>query len=299
MGIPIIFVHKGDSFYLNFSLSQAHLSNPGSPVYLITDTPTPKFDFVQYVNIGDYHKEADRFASVYRHMSTNDYNNELFCFQRWFVIREFCAKNNITCFLYTDSDILLYCKVDEVFPKMNSYTFTVSKKLGPQCCYFPSAEKLDDFCSFMMKLYTDPVYTQRLEKKHRHHLDNQLPGGVCDMTVFYEYQLDHPAAAKDLFAIENGETFDDNFNESDGFVMDGKTKKIEMQNGFPYGILQKNGQKIKFNTLHFQGVAKRYIFRYYTGNDLKPLKRKLANDLFLMEHYFLFRVARRLGYKLL
>src|SRR4051812_6632114 len=113
MGIPIIFVHKGDSFYLNFSLPQAHLSNPGSPIYLITDTKERKYDFVNYVDIADYHKKADQFEKIYRHMSTNHYENELFCFQRWFVIEEFCKKNAISGFLYIDSDILLFCKTDE------------------------------------------------------------------------------------------------------------------------------------------------------------------------------------------
>ncbi|HWY33941.1 MAG TPA: hypothetical protein VNX68_04800, partial [Nitrosopumilaceae archaeon] len=196
------------------------------------------------------------------------------------------------------SDILIYCNVSNLFPKYNDYTFTISKKLGPQCCYFPGSDKLGSFCDFIVKLYAEPEYMERLEKKYQYHLTNKLPGGVCDMTAFWEYQKDYPNCAKDLNNIEEGQVFDDNINEGDGFEMeDGKIKRIEMKNGFPFGTLTGTGKQIKFNTLHFQGVAKKYIYRYYTGKGLHGLKRKLSVDVYLSRHNLLVRIAKRLGYK--
>lgn len=231
-------------------------------------------------------------------MSTNSFNNELFCFQRWFIIKEFCIKNNLNDFLYIDSDLLLFAKIDEVFSKFVGFDFTISKKLGPQCCYFSSIDKLKFFCDFITKLYSHPDYVGRFEKKHQYHLKNNLPGGVCDMTAFWEYNMDFPNKAKELFTLENNETFDDRINEPDGYVMENGRKKIHFENGIPFGTLESNGAKIKFNTLHFQGDAKKFISEYYLGGNLSHLKTRLSIDKFLLNHNLVHRVLNKLGYKM-
>ncbi|MCD6019440.1 MAG: hypothetical protein K0S53_2561 [Bacteroidetes bacterium] len=298
MSIPIIFIHTGDPFYLNFSLNQAHLSNPENPIFLITDEITDRYDFVKYIDIHSWKKDANDFKRVYRHMSTNPYEGELFCFQRWFILKQFCVVYSIDRFLYLDSDLMLYCNINEVFPHFDTYQFTITNQQGPQCTYFSSVKYLKDFCEFMTRLYTDEKYVGRFEKKHQHHLDNNEPGGVCDMTVFIEYQNDHPGCAKDLSLIENNCVFDDNFNESQGFEMTDIGKKIIIKNKMPYGKHISSGKEIQFNDIHFQGPAKKYMSKYYLGNNLKKMQYKVSMDLFLMNHYFLYRVFRKLGYKL-
>ena len=298
MSIPIIFLHKGDNTYLDFSLNQAHYTNPENKIYLLTDTISNKYDFVNYININEYHTQADKFTKVYQHMSSNSYAIELLCFQRWFVINEFCQKNNIPSFLYLDSDVLIYCDLDSKFGAYAKYSFTISKEHGPQCCYFSDTKNLISFCDYIMKLYTEPKFKSRLDKKYKFHIENNLTGGVCDMTAFSEYQKDHKNCAKDIAIIENDEVFDDNFNISDGFEMDTlvKTKKIEMRNGIPYGFLIENKKPIKFNILHFQGPAKKHIYKYYTGGGLTSIIRKLKIDRFIMKFNLPTRAMRRLGY---
>lgn len=298
MSIPVVFIHKGDHFYLNYSLSQIKITNPNNPIYLITDSSVPKrFDFVNYININDHFKGAQEFAGIYKHMSTNGYVNELFCFQRWFVLKEFCEKYKLDKLLYLDSDVLLYCNVDETFSKYNDYDFTICKKIGPQSTYFPSREKLEKFCNFIPKLYCDTGYTGRFLQKHQHHLDNNLPGGVCDMTAFAEYQKEPGIKAADLNVIHSGEMFDDNINEAEGFSMKNGIKDLWLKDRFYYGTLIQNGQNIKFNILHFQGPAKRFIVDFYLGKDLKFIKLKLKLNNMLHDNGFLYKVARRLGYK--
>lgn len=297
MNIPIIFIHTGDPFYLNFSINQAHISNPSNQIYLITDVISNRYDFVKYIDINTLREEANKFKNVYKHMSTNPYNGELFCFQRWFILKQFCEINSINNFLYLDSDLMLYCKIDEVFSQFNQYQFTITNIQGPQCCYFSSLKHLVNFCDFITKLYVDANYIPRFEAKYKHHLDHNLPGGVCDMTVFIEYQKDYPHCAKDLSVKENNTVFDDNFNDSEGFEMIEIGKKIIIKNGKPYGKFKKTGEEIMFNSLHFQGPAKKYMSRYYLGSNLNQIKRKVWLDLFLLDHHFLYRVFRKLGYK--
>lgn len=297
MNVPVIFIHKGDHFYLNYSLNQVKITNPNNPIYLITDTITNRYDFVNYADINKYFNGANEFAKVYKHMSTNGFENELFCFQRWYILKEFCKEKNFTDFLYLDSDLLIYCNIDSVFEKFKDFDFTVSKKLSPHCCYFPSNDKLNKFCDFIPKLYTDSNYTDRFLTKHKYHLDNKLNGGVCDMTAFNEYQKESFVKAKDLSVIEDNEVFDDNINDADDFVMKNGIKDMNFENGFYYGTLKDTKQKIKFNTLHFQGGAKKFIANHYLGNNLKKIKMKLMMDELLNSNQFFYKVARKLNYK--
>jgi hypothetical protein len=230
-------------------------------------------------------------------MSTNSYEMELFCFQRWFILKEFCKDKGLSDLLYLDSDALIYCNIDTYFGKLKDFDFTTSKGLGPHCCYFSSVEKLNKFCEFIKKSYTDPNYTGRFLAKHRFHLENNLPGGVCDMTAFNEYQKEPDVRAKELCIIDNNEIFDDNINDADGFLMKDKIKDLVLENRFYYGTLKSSGQKIKFNLLHFQGSGKKRIAEFYLGTDLKDITRKLKRDKFLLENHFLYRIARRLNYK--
>lgn len=295
--IPVIFIHKGDHFYLNYSLDQIRLTNPNTPVYLITDSITNKHKHVTYIDINKYFGSANEFAKIYRHMSTNGFDNELFCFQRWYILKEFCEDKKLDRVLYLDSDILLYCNIEEVFNKFNQYDFTISKKLSPHCCYFPSVTKLQKFCDFIPKLYLDPNYTDRFLVKHQHHLTNHLPGGVCDMTAFNEYQKEQEVKVIDLNVMVNNEIFDDNINDPDGFVMKDGIKEMFFDKGFYYGTLEESKQCVKFNTIHFQGPAKKNIADYYLGTNFKEIKRKLHFERFLTNNHLLFKIARRMGYK--
>lgn len=299
MPIPIIFVHTGDAYYLDFSLNQAHLSNPENDIYLITDHISNKYDFVKYIDINAFNSSAKEFEKVYKHMSTNSYQAELFCFQRWFIIKDFLSHYKLNNFLYLDSDLMLYCKADDCFSNFNSYQFTVTNKQGPHCSYFSSSKYLNQFCEFVTKMYTDEKYKIRFEEKHLWHIQQKLNGGVCDMTAFIEYQKDFPGSAKELSVVENNSVFDDNFNVSDGFEMTDTGKKIIFENKVPYGFLKDKNEKIKFNVLHFQGPAKKYMYQYYLGDNLNALKGKIKRDLLLMKNYFLFRVFRKLGYQTL
>jgi hypothetical protein len=100
-----------------------------------------------------------------------------------------------------------------------------------------------------------------------------------------------------LNVIRDGEMFDDNINESEGFPMKKGIKDLWLKDTFYYGTLIETGKNIKFNILHFQGPAKRFIVDFYLGRDLKWIKLKLKINNVLHDNVFLYKVARRLGYK--
>ena len=51
MNLPIIFVHKGDSFYLKYALESAKKFNPDSRIILLGDGVTVYPDFVEYYDL--------------------------------------------------------------------------------------------------------------------------------------------------------------------------------------------------------------------------------------------------------
>ena len=51
MNIPILIVHKGNTFYLPIVLRQLRLFNPNSRICLISDESTKCYDFVEHYDI--------------------------------------------------------------------------------------------------------------------------------------------------------------------------------------------------------------------------------------------------------
>jgi hypothetical protein len=268
MSLPIIFFHQGNSDFLKYSLRQAKFYNPDSDIYLLGNESNNKFPFIKHHLITDYNYDANQFAKIYKHFSTNSYQFELLCFQRWFVIREFIEKNKIDKFLYLDSDILLYCNATEVFRLYDNYKFTICETRSPHCSYFTSARTLDELCRFINSLYEDESLLCRSEKEFNDRLSRGLQGGVCDMSAFYEFSKVNPGKVADLVSINDNSVFDDNFNLSQGYEIEYGRKKIYWRDGLPYGKHLADGRLIRFNALHFQGHAKSMIDKYYTGEGL-------------------------------
>lgn len=262
MNIPIIIVHKGDSFYLEPVLRQIRLFNPENRICLISDPSTAHYDFVEHFDIDRYSEGLQAFAKVYRHLSINPYDYELFCFQRWFAIRDFVREQGFPHFLCLDSDILLYCDVNEVFSRYFSYDFTVCKVMGP-CFSLFHAESIEKLCNYMLFLYTDKATFNRLEVFYK----EVGYGGVCDMTALTWYQEEISDNVLDLIYPLQGACFDGNISDPMGFEMAGGRKKIYWKDNLPYGKYLEDGSLIRFYGLHLQGGAKHEMHKYLLNKD--------------------------------
>ena len=82
--IPIVFIHKNDSFYLKDVFSQAKKFK--NNLILLGDDQNNKYDQVSHFKINNYLKSAKYFSKFYVHSSPNKFNFELFCFERWFIL---------------------------------------------------------------------------------------------------------------------------------------------------------------------------------------------------------------------
>lgn len=281
--IPLIFVHRGHSFYLYFSLRQACLQNKNSPVILLGTDDQPLYTpEVHYHNIRNFMSSAEVFEKHYIHCSSNPYAYELFCFQRWFIIRDFVNKHNFDFFVCCDTDVMFYTDISEIFREFIDCDLTVCNKNGPQYSFL-TKKSINDFCNFMLTYYT--VRKDRIIDMWNEYRKKQIPGGVCDMTLLELFSMQPHIKSFDLINYKKAQ-FDSILSASDGFIKKGDYKYLKMKRGIPHGYRADTQAERIFYALHFQGSAKRLIHRFYTGKDLFLYKcrRELYLIFFYLKH---------------
>lgn len=255
MTIPVIFIQKGSNNYFSKVYNQARNENT---VLVIGDNTSP----IKQALIKDYSNRADEFSGIYQHLSTNGYDMELICFNRWFILQEYMKNKGIDICLHLDSDVMLYAKAETEFKKFEQFDFTLSHR----CCgsnSFFTLKGLSEFCDFVMKIYGNkPSYEfERIAAHYHVRQKHGLQGGVCDMTLLEFYSYTKCGTVGEMMHIIDGSTYDHNINASDQyFKMSGQNiKEISFFENRPYCHQITTGKEIRFNTLHYQGSAKRFI----------------------------------------
>ena len=89
-------------------------------------------------------------------------------------------------------------------------------------------------------------------------------GGVSDMTLLTWYAAANSDKVTNIYYTDGKTTFDPSFEVgAEYFVMNKHGKDIILDNNAPYAILKKTNQKVRFNTLHFQGAKAKKIMRAF------------------------------------
>ncbi|MBI5722728.1 MAG: hypothetical protein HZA50_02130 [Planctomycetes bacterium] len=271
MFLPIVFIHyHGQSkdpreSHLPYILAQAHLTNPGLPVILITDKGQYD-DYVVKVDINSLGHSVAEFDKVYRHMNTNPDAYERFCFQRWFLTLELLrqiGQDRCVCF---DSDVMVYTNVAQENDRLGKYDLTVTYGMSPQCNYIGSRVGLERFCDYIMRMYTSPDILARLQAE-ADEIRSRRDGGICDMTAFRMYGQENPGRVGEIGLVVDGEAYDHNIQmacpeggeETCGrFEMMNNVKAIRMINRTPFCRHERHGD-VRMHILHFQGYSKPLI----------------------------------------
>ncbi|MFD1143060.1 hypothetical protein ACFQ4C_18180 [Larkinella insperata] len=294
--IPIVFIHSGYNAYLEYSLRQSRLSNPESTVFLLGDDANQhRFPFVAHVSITTLNsaKSAD-FRHHYVHLSTNPEWYELICFMRWFYLLTFMEQRRLDEVFVADSDIMLYKNLDQYAAWKNrspnqqsAFCIAESEPMGP-FSWIASAHSsfwtrpgIADFCEYLLEMYQIPERRARLEEKWQVHQETGSMGGVSDMALLYLYEADRRGRVINLLQPSGAsgqplrEVFDVNIgipdNQVDGeFELGPRSlKKVRWEPPNYVAYNRVLGENCIFNTLHFQGLSKRYMHRYYQGTDLR------------------------------
>jgi len=282
MSIPVIFFHYGNPSYLKYALKQARYYNPDSDIYLLGDKSNNKYPVVTHISIAGLETAAKQFRAIYKHRSTNSENYELNCFLRWFYIGAFCEANNISQFIYLDSDVLCYQNFSELVPMFGDIKIanTCDDTGMPAFTYFRDRQVIKDSCDHLIHYYTHPAAIARIDDLYRPFNDDpKLLGGISDMALFHLYFQDNPDGTLKADLIKDELAVDSNINTSTGYEMENGIKKIYWKDKLPYGKNIASGRLIRFVTLHYQGNAKDTMRKYYTAGGYRIAKYLETKDI--------------------
>jgi len=261
--IPVVLIHKGNNPYIFNTLYQLKQTNPLVKIYLIgTDESAVYEPMVKHIPIAALFGEAQLFAGIYKHYSTNSESFELMCIQRWFVLKAFMIQKSIQRCLYLDSDVFVYEDVQNLSAKFEDAGMTLCGISGHT--NFINQNTLLDFCRFIFTKYNDPEALTVLDKYYNTFLAQHGAGGVSDMTLLTYYAEHNPGITENTYYLDGRPTFDPSLEVGAAhFEMKGNSKKITFEESKPYGILKKTHSSVLFYTLHFQGSnAKKEMVKY-------------------------------------
>ncbi len=285
MELPVVFIHRGYSAYLEFSLRQAKAACPGSEIILLGDASNDRFDFVTHAHAADFFESASRFAGLYRHISTNSREYELFCFQRWFVLEDFLRGSGRAGPVFVcDSDVMLYsdlaalratrfkdCEVG--LSSLNDLSYSAATS-------YWTLDALSSLNRFMEGFYGDEAKLSETEALWKSRWAEGRLGGYCDMSVIADFRRAFPSMKlSNLVDVFDGAAFDDQVNSPEGykrtFAFKRGAKAFVWRGGVPYCRDAESGEDVRFLCVHCQGPAKYMMASLYTGPDF-PGRRKLV-----------------------
>lgn len=268
MEIPVILIHKGYSDYLQHTI---RMSSKNNKTYLISDTNPNVFceNFI-FINSQDYLELLTEFTPHYEHMNTTPFNYELFCYHRWFMLKEFMEKNQIDNVFYIDSDVLLFENISNEWVNFNQYDITLLHRTAA-ISSFITKKGIDNFCNMLLLIYKnkDGYPFKKIKSHYTIRQQSGLGGGVCDMTLleFFHYHSEYgggPGRVGEMMNIINESTYDHNINAEDNdYDFVNNLKNIQIINKKPFVFNKHLNKLIKFNTIHFQGGAKHLIKTIY------------------------------------
>ncbi|MBQ2968290.1 MAG: hypothetical protein IJE10_09255 [Clostridia bacterium] len=293
-GIPLIFFHKGDSFYLQYTFNQIIQSNPNSDIYLIGDEKNKHYEKfgIQHVDMTTCEKTAKEFEKIYVHLSSMNGFVERICFQRWMYMRDFVLQAGITGrFCCLDSDVLVYGDITEYHDKYcGDADVTLHGEYGPGCNVFKNVDVLTKLVDNTFRYYTDAECLQHLKDVRAN--EKNANGGSRNITDMYMIEMfvkDCGVTRYDLLQIRDNISFDSHIaKKSDTrFAMKGIYKDVSFEDKKAYCTDTKTGQPVMMMLLHIQGFHKNIAYRYYAGDPKKVM------SVWKARYRFLYQILKR------
>ena len=257
---PIIYIHKWSHSYLETSIKQSLKNN--KKIILIWDKNNEilaKKYWITHILFDDYN--INNFEKHYVHDTrwNSNYNFELICFQRWFVLLEVMKGLNIDRCLYLDSDILYFWNIDVEFKRISSFwEYDLAfPNFSWHTTYIFSQKILQDFCEFMINCYKDKKLFNELQNRPL-----KMQPRRSDMSIFQLYIHKFPEKIFDLKKDHwDGIVYDWYINVSEWYRTIFWKKYFNIKNNKVY--VYKNKKEFEMKTLHFQMHMKAYMWIIY------------------------------------
>lgn len=280
--LPVVFVHKGDSWYLPYALNQALGCNQQQRVVLIGsgEKVWSRIDRME-LSACEASPLARQFFRVYKHQSTNSEPFELFCWLRWFYLLSYMKMTCLKEVLYLDSDVLLYTSgaslVKSCHARLAKCAFFVPEQdhatmewsASGHVSYW-TAEALEQFCNFAVMSFVDKQFLSEYNRKWLWHQETKTPGGICDMTALYWFWKRNPDRIGNFSETHGAGVVDRAMGMSANrrdqeYCMRRGVKETIFEGVTPCFVEAPERGKAVVAALHFQGWTKDLIPFYYRG----------------------------------
>jgi hypothetical protein len=254
----VVFIHTGYKSYVDEAVQITARTNKN--IFFIGDESCQQIKNVTFVDISRYQDVDMNLRGHFVNYSTNNADYEWFCFKRIFILRAFMKDHGFDSVFHLDSDAVLLRNID-TFPFEKPVAYCVSPNYSE---FWMSAsihaglltvDFCDDFEQLFRDLYENKSRFHLIEPKIRHHRENGVPGGICDMTLY------HLLSSNVQNLMCHG--FVNNINTGEGPVSNQQYEKhgpyLKLLRS-PEGFHLSDGTLIW--SLHFQGGAKHLIHTF-------------------------------------
>ncbi len=266
--INIVIIHTGFDKYVVHTLKQLRKTNPNSNIFLITDDNYKEYNkYSTFVDIKSLlKKDSIHFANIYVHFGKSNPKFEMFCMQRWIILRDFMIEYSIDSCIHIDSDVLVFSDLSGALIPFNNYSISLSNNLALSM-YIRDISILDEFVNFLLLKYGDKNQLQSLSDMfyNTDRCRNGVAGSISDMDLSREFFSSRNNVGN-LSSIINNSTFDSSIVYGDPlFEMIEKNrykmKKIFFENEVPYcnAFINDRIEKVRFHSLHLLTWTKVYI----------------------------------------
>lgn len=273
--IPVVFIHRSNSYYLKDCLWQAKQYN--KRVVLIGDDTNNVYNNlgIEHYNMCRYFKGASNFRNVYHHIHARPFEKQIFNFQRWFILQEFMGAHNITKVMYLDSDVMLYCNISKEAKYFENHDIALVIPRGHAHCgsnSFWTLDALKSFTRFLMQFYSNQDNLIPFLEWF-HNTSKPPTHGVGDMKLLkeYAYWLEKYKAytMTNICSVINNARFDHQLSDDCGgtFQMkkviisskEYKIKDLVWRQNRPYCYNSEYKRMIRLKSLHCQGNKKKLM----------------------------------------
>jgi hypothetical protein len=253
----VIYVHKGDSFYLDDIFKIFRQYNPTKRTILIGDDENHKYAEKYNLEFYNLKKIPDRIhLNNYKHVGINPPEYEKFCYERWLYIRHVMKKLNLKNALYSDSDNTFFMDVDTLFKECqdpNLMCFLNNKICVPNVFY--ATHKVYQFLANYISLFfsksEEEIKEYAQEKQNIKIVDGKQVFQISDMFILKDAAMELKKNKK--FKIQEIKTTNSlEFNTNFKSIKD----CYQLKNGQPY----KN--ELPIYNIHFQGENKKFIPKF-------------------------------------
>ena len=289
---------KKNQEYLRFCIDQACKYN--QKVVLIGDEANRTW-CSEWYHVDEFkNQKLEKFCRVFKNWSSYPYAWSLSIYKRFFLFEEYLKRNGYDECVVLDSDILVYlnfadyepflgCDAAMEIPQSNSMEalkipneFRWAANVG--LSYF-KLSALSDFLDYCIDIFENHMDDVLLPKWEIHQKYN-VPGGICEMTLFYLWQKDRSEKKEKVILNllkpdRDGCVFsgpisgEENYLRGECKVSKITTiKKIVYRDGIPCFVKKDSKEFLTTYSLHFIGADKIYMEGFYHNG--RPALNALA-----------------------